>query len=364
MAFGWHSFSWILLLIDAVMLLGGVYFVHGMLSRIDGLPAKPSRAATVLLIKGSALALTPWVVGGILLGGILGLCLVARSLWTLFTLGLPVLGGCLWRRWRAPWTIALVVLPLLLKLWGEFLEPRWLEVERVQIPVAGLPAPLRIVHLSDLQTDGIRDIELRARAAANAFAPHVVVFTGDILNHASLRDSVREYLQGYSSRGGNYFVSGNVDQQEGLAAYSASAGFKLLDGSTASITIDGVTLGLTGLGLKDLRRRDFIEQAMAGQKNAHYRLLLSHYPDAIFSASGTGVNLVFAGHTHGGQVSTPLGPIITLSRVARTIAAGGLHAYEDLRVSVSRGLGWEGHIAPRVRLFARPHIILLELVPQ
>jgi hypothetical protein len=55
---------------------------------------------------------------------------------------------------------------------------------------------------------------------------------------------------------------------------------------------------------------------------------------------------------------------LTLSRVPRRIGAGGLHRVDGLRVIVSRGLGLEGHIAPRLRTFARPHLLLVELVPE
>ncbi len=38
---------------------------------------------------------------------------------------------------------------------------------------------------------------------------------------------------------------------------------------------------------------------------ADYRTLLSHYPDSMFMASKRSVDILFAGHTHGGQVVIP-----------------------------------------------------------
>ena len=91
---------------------------------------------------------------------------------------------------------------------------------------------------------------------------------------------------------------------------------------------------------------------------------MSHLPDALPIARSAPVQLLLSGHTHGGQVCLPwLGPIFTLSGVLRHIAAGGLHRIGGLSVVVSRGLGWEGHIAPRVRTFCRPQIGLITLAP-
>ena len=75
------------------------------------------------------------------------------------------------------------------------------------------------------------------------------------------------------------------------------------------------------------------------------------------------IDLVVAGHTHGGQVVVPgFGPIITLSGVPRAVAAGGLHEMNGNRIYVSRGAGSEQGQAPRIRLFCPPEVSILELV--
>jgi hypothetical protein len=72
------------------------------------------------------------------------------------------------------------------------------------------------------------------------------------------------------------------------------------------------------------------------------------------------IDLVIAGHTHGGQISLPLfGPPVTLSEAPRHVAAGGLHELGGRPIYVSRGVGLERGEAPRVRLGARPEISLL-----
>jgi predicted MPP superfamily phosphohydrolase len=41
-----------------------------------------------------------------------------------------------------------------------------------------------------------------------------------------------------------------------------------------------------------------------------------------------------------------------------------MHFYNGIKIIVSRGLGMEGHVAPRIRILDKPHLVLLELVPE
>ena len=104
-------------------------------------------------------------------------------------------------------------------------------------------------------------------------------------------------------------------------------------------------------------------QSFEERSDPGLRLLFSHYPDMLWHLRPeTRVDLLVAGHTHGGQVSIPgFGPPITLSSVPRHVAAGGLHSVDGRRIYVSRGLGYEGGWAPRIRLFAPPELSLLTL---
>ena len=73
-------------------------------------------------------------------------------------------------------------------------------------------------------------------------------------------------------------------------------------------------------------------------------------------------NLLKLTLSNGGQVVVPAyGPPITLSRVPRDVAAGGLHDLGGRRIYVSRGIGMERIQAPRLRLFCPPEISVLTL---
>ncbi|MCP4249167.1 MAG: phosphohydrolase, partial [bacterium] len=101
----------------------------------------------------------------------------------------------------------------------------------------------------------------------------------------------------------------------------------------------------------------------AGGNEGDIRILVAHRPDAVLALSpNSRIDLVVAGHTHGGQVVVPLlGPPFTLTRVPRHVAAGGFHDLGGRRIYVSRGVGCERSQAPRIRFLAPPEISLLTL---
>ena len=90
-------------------------------------------------------------------------------------------------------------------------------------------------------------------------------------------------------------------------------------------------------------------------------ILLQHSPDFLEEAAEAGYDIYLAGHTHGGQVRIPFyGAVITMSRFGKRYEAG-LYSMRDTRMYVNRGLGLEGGWAPRIRLFCRPEVTVLNL---
>lgn len=316
-------------------------------------------------VAGGALGLVAWIILGGVESTIWGFCLAARALWTGATVAAPLAAvSAAVRTRRTAWLLPAVAL-VAFKWWGEVYVPSDLEIQRVTITVAGLKNPVRVAHFSDLQTDGIRPMELRARAAANEYKPDFVVFTGDVLNHPGLVKEVESYLAGFQAREAKLFVGGDVDSVLDRAAFENGTGFAWFDGRAKTYQVGRTRLAFIGFGLLDYRLGpDFAERLVRRAAKADVRLALSHRPDAVYSLKGLPVSVLFSGHTHGGQVVIPgFGPPVTLTRVPREVAAGGVRRLEGITVSLARGLGWEGHIAPRVRLFCRPHLILAELVP-
>jgi uncharacterized protein len=122
------------------------------------------------------------------------------------------------------------------------------------------------------------------------------------------------------------------------------------------VLIGGIELDYKSSGALDVVHR---LETTAG--DVDIRILLAHRPDAVFNLYPTSrVDLVVAGHTHGGQIVVPgFGPLVTLTGVPREVAAGGLHTIGANPIYVSRGVGCERGQAPRIRFFCPPEVTLL-----
>jgi predicted MPP superfamily phosphohydrolase len=87
-----------------------------------------------------------------------------------------------------------------------------------------------------------------------------------------------------------------------------------------------------------------------------------HSPDSAPEAAALGYDLVFAGHTHGGQVCLPfVGALVTNSNMPRR-SVDGLVRMGSAILHTSRGLGTSKY-AP-FRFWCRPEVTILELVPR
>jgi len=358
MDFYWNAFGPVNLALD--LAIAGTFFLFIFINA----RLQPAKTVFTIVRQAGLGAVFLWVLAGLFIGGIIGFSLIARMFWTLFTAALPLVLAFYASRTKK---IALLIPALLLlafKYYGEVFEPNRLEVEHAVITINGLKKSVKIAHLSDLQTDGLRTMHEGVLKAVNGYEPDFIFFTGDMMNHPSLEGKIKAYLAEFKSRHGSFFVSGNVDQLLNMKEFFHGTGFEYLDREQRTLRLQAGTIGVIGLGLDDFADRKTLEGLLAKAGRTDATLLLSHLPDTLGTAAGLPVGVLFSGHTHGGQVCLPwFGPLVTMSGVPRGIAAGGIHKIDSLYVVVTRGLGMEGHIAPRVRLFCRPHIFLLELKP-
>lgn len=360
MSFTWNAYGWVNLGIDLLSVLLSLAAALYALRRWD--PGERFTFRTFkIATRALVLAFCGWLPAVGYIGGIVGFSLAARLGWTTATVAVPLLCVYLARTRRAPWLAAAAVALVAAKYYGEVWEPGNLEVERVTIELPGLARKVKVAHLSDLQTDTIGTLHERVRREANAFEPDLVLFTGDLVNHPSLAAAAGDWLAGFTPAGRKYFVTGDIDGGMEVHGLLRRAGFEKIDGRRVVVEPAGAPITLLGVDIWDWREEGYLARLAEGSPRP--RILLSHRPDAALVA-GNVFDLVLSGHTHGGQVCLPFwGPLVTLSQVARKIAAGGLHRIGATRILVSRGLGWEGHVAPRVRTFCRPHLILVELIP-
>lgn len=268
-------------------------------------------------------------------------------------------------------TLATGLLLAPLGVYGTHIEPFWLRVDEVPLETSDDKAGIRIGVLSDLQTPRVGDYEIEAIETLLDQEPDLILIPGDFyqfrnesLSDPVIRDQFAEAMQILDDNVEHvYAVSGDTDRVEGLETLTEGTDVVVLDNETATLTIDGVEILIGGIthGRNEQMGPQIINE-LTSAPSSQLTVLLAHRPDEVFLIPEQDpIDLVVAGHTHGGQIRLPiLGPPLTLTDVPREIAAGGLHRFNDQPIYVSTGVGRERRLAPQVRIGVRPSVGIIE----
>ena len=268
--------------------------------------------------------------------------------------------------------IAALILGVL-AAWAFWLEPNSLELREYRLEIPNWPrslAGLRIAAVADIHAgspfNGLDKLE-KIVALTNQSKPDLIVLLGDYVIDGVTGgefvppNKLAPVLAKLQAPLGVWAVLGNHDwwlDAERVQSTLEHHGIRVLEDSSAPIHHGSGEFWLTGI-------RDFwegrpnIQRALQEAPEDSPTVAITHNPD-IFPRVPPRVNLLIAGHTHGGQVSIPFfGPVIVPSSYGQRYAAG--HIVEDGRhLFVSTGLGTS--IFP-VRFLVPPEISLLVLEP-
>ncbi len=268
--------------------------------------------------------------------------------------------------------IAVLILGVL-AVWAFWLEPSSLELREYRLEIPNWPrslAGLRIAALADIHAgspfSGLDKLE-RIVALTNQSNPDLIVLLGDYVIHGVIGgefvppNELAPVLAKMQAPLGVWAVLGNHDwwlDAEWVQSTLEHHGIRVLEDSSVPIHRGSEEFWLTGIADFWEGRPD-IPRAFKDVPEDSPSIAITHNPD-VFPRVPPRVNLVIAGHTHGGQVSIPFfGPLIVPSSYWRRYAAG--HIIEDGRhLFVSTGLGTS--ILP-VRFLVPPEISLLVLEP-
>ena len=296
---------------------------------------------------------------------------------------IPLIGLGLWLAERRGWlrftaTVrALAILSLALAgvgVYATFYEPFNLRLETATLdlpPGRDGSQPIRIGVLTDLQTNRVGAHEQRVVDLLMAQKPDLILLPGDVFQGSdeqfeTTRADLTTLLARLQAPGGVFLVLGDTDGPgDHLQQILPRTSIRLLINEVAHITVNGqrLAIGGTELDYQSNRARRLIQQVEQLDDPGETKLILAHRPDvALTLKAQSQVDLVVAGHTHGGQIVVPgFGPPITLSNVPRQVAAGGLHKIASVPIYVSRGAGCERGQAPRIRFLCPPEVSILTL---
>ena len=270
---------------------------------------------------------------------------------------------------------ALVALSLILSTYG-------LVVSRYEITSDIISAPIRIVQLTDLHNSEFGENNTRLIEKVAAQEPDLILITGDLLNQNEERTDVAETLiSGLAGIAPVYVSFGNHERGyesrygADIRAVYEAAGAAVLEYDWMDLELKGQTIRLGGIygyclpakyaSTGEARPRE-TEFLAAFQDTVDLTVLMCHMPVCWIingSLDEWDVDLVFSGHSHGGQARFPLiGGLWAPDQGWFPGRMSGLYRSSDgtKTMVLSRGLGnTEG--LPRFNNI--PEVLVLDLLP-
>ena len=291
------------------------------------------------------------------------------------------------------WVFAILAAGLACAIWGIAIERFLFVIRRETVKV--LPAnstPITVLHIGDIHLAPWQKRKAAFVHSLGELKPDLVINTGDNLGHADSIGAALTALAPLMERPG-VFVNGSNDyyapvlrnplgylakpseRSEGPVLDTArlvggfqSAGWLNLNNRDGQITINGLKLGFMGVddAHDELDNLTSIPKQAESLAGCDLIIGVSHAPYLrVLEAMGSaGASIIFAGHTHGGQVCLPVIGALTTNCDLPAKYAKGISAWrfngKDVILNVVAGLGHS--IYAPVRFFCRPEVRMITLV--
>jgi predicted MPP superfamily phosphohydrolase len=291
------------------------------------------------------------------------------------------------------WLLGLLFIAIAAAIWGIGIERFLFTVRRETVKVLPKNSPaITVLHIGDIHLAPWQKRKAKFVHSLGALKPDLVINTGDNLGHVAAIGPVLTALAPVLQVPG-VFVNGSNDyyapvlrnplgylakpseRSEGpaldtprLIAGFRSAGWLNLNNREGQLSIKGVKLGFIGVddAHDELDNLDSIKPQANALANSDILIGVSHAPYLrVLEAMGSaGASVIFAGHTHGGQVCLPgIGALTTNCDLPNKYAKGisaWRFAGRDVLLNVVAGLG-HSIFAP-VRFFCRPEVRLITFI--
>jgi predicted MPP superfamily phosphohydrolase len=286
------------------------------------------------------------------------------------------------------WLWVLLGVGVMVFVWAAFIERNLFAIKYDSVAI--LPKgsrPIRVLHISDIH---LAPWQKRKQSWISKLAElkiDLVIDTGDNLGHREAMKPALECLAPLIKIPG-VFVNGSNDYYEPTAknpfAYLSKpsspsqkhridtetftkgleTGWLNLNNRSGQLMVKGTRIGFIGLDDPHDQLADYT--SIKEPKNVDVLIGVAHAPYLKVIEELGSSDIIFAGHTHGGQVCLPGGRAIVTNCDLPAKNARGLSGWETAKgyafLNVCAGLGTS--IFAPVRLFCRPEVRVLTLLPK
>lgn len=243
-----------------------------------------------------------------------------------------------------------------------FIEPNLLVVTNYKVEDQDLNG-IKVAFASDfhLRPKELSKLDKIVRLI-NSQNPDLVLLGGDFLNGHDPKKTMR--VNSVASKlaliqAPVYAVLGENDwwsAGEELISAFRGEGIKVLRNSAVRIVVSRRYVDIIGVDDLTTQNAD-IFKASYGTREP--RLLLTHNPDVYYDVAQK-VNMIFAGHTHGGQFLFPFSPPLYVdSKYGNKFASGLIRSGSNWMV-ITKGIGVSGF---PIRFNCKPEIVVVDFVP-
>lgn len=228
-----------------------------------------------------------------------------------------------------------------------------------------------IVQISDLHNAMFGKNNSRLVNKIKNEKPDIIVITGDMIDSRRTDFQVGyNFVEQVVEIAPTYYVIGNhetriYDGYSELEEQMKKIGVHVLRNQSELIEVDGDTIQMIGVDDPDIYSNDpdtnkiMTDTLTTLNDSRYYTILLSHRPELLDIYSDTNIDLVFAGHVHGGQVRVPfVGGLVGPHQGLLPEYDAGLYTEENTNMILSRGLG--NSLFP-FRINNRPEITVTRL---
>lgn len=198
---------------------------------------------------------------------------------------------------------------------------------------------IKITQISDFHSNVISNLE-DVLGNIKEFNPDLIFLTGDMIDYPTEKKIERTmyFLEKLNELGiKTYFVSGNHEEvsNESEVFYQEikKLGIKKLDNDGEFLEIGDNRVYVHGVSYWGMDLDKF-------KPEDSINLILAHFSKNIRDNYDPRMDIIFSGHTHGGQVRAPfIGAIVAPGEGYFPDFDSGLYNYKDSQIYVSSGLG-------------------------